>query len=603
MKYTNRRTPEQAQEETAGVIRRVFRAPSPGKTAIGIVVISLVFGLLLEGLDLRFLWSALLIFALPAILASLITIPLARGLGGIMYTRRSFLLAALSLLMMGPVILVWRVIFTLNPNIGFDTRTSMVLFSFAFSLWLRYVTLVTTSNSNHLLSLPSTLVQPVIGALAAGWYLGYKTDDIYIGVIVFVIFGLSAYSYIRVVNTPLRKSFNVDGVAMAGQFLDHMTRRGRGDVREIENFFESISSPIDAHIGVVSFKRGDDVKALMVVPSVHPGPFGFTGGSNLPAKLAKDLSKITPNVLVPHGPSTHDYNPSSQKECSKISFMVGNLLHDMEYDSKSSAMVRRTMEDANACAQMFGDSALVIASLAPRPTDDLDFSTGYAAMAEGRKHGIENCLVVDAHNSLERGSGHVHFGSRTARYIIEASGQAVEQALKEKTDNLRIGIASLAGFSVDKDGLGEVGIQVMLLETGGKRYAYLLYDGNNMVAGLREKILARIANLIEDAEVLTTDNHSVNNTMGGFNPIGWKMSHERIVDISEDLVKRAIEDLEDVKVGMKTGLIHDFNIFGHQTAARLASVINSTIHSLRWNTFTNLLIAILLSTLVFLFYF
>jgi len=603
MKYTIRKSPQQAQEETAGVIRRVFRAPSPVRSVLAIIALSLVFGLTLDGLRLEFLWSAFLIFAIPSILAGIITLPLASALGGVMYARRSILLAFLALLIMGPSILLWRIVFSINSDIGTETRTSLILFSFATTLWLRHVTLVTTSNSSHILSLPSSLIQPVVGSVIAALYLGYETSDVYVGLLIFIIFGLAAIAFIRMVNTPLRKAFGVDGVAMAGQFLDHITKKERDDVDDIESFFESISSPIDAHIGVISFKKGDDIKSLMVVPSVHPGPFGYIGGSNLPGKLAEDLEKVTSNVFVLHGPSTHDYNPSSHNECKKLSFMVTNLLHDMEYSAESSAMVRRTMGDANACAQMFGNSSLVIASLAPRPTDDLDFSTGYAAMMEIKKHGVEDCLVVDAHNSLEKGSGYVHFGSRTARYIVEASGKAVEQVLKEKTKGVRIGVASIADFQVDRDGLGEMGIQVMVVETGGRKYGYLLFDGNNMVAGLREKIITRIGSALDDAEILTTDNHSVNNTMGGFNPVGWRMSHDNIVDISEDLVRRAIQNLEEVKVGMKTGLIHDFNIFGPQSAARLTSVINSTIHTLRWNTFTNLLVAIALSALVFFYFF
>ncbi len=603
MKYTMRKTPEQAQEETAGVIRRVFRAPSPLKSIVGMIVTSLVFGLILEGTRIEFLWTSLLVIFLPTILAGVVTIPLARALGGIMYVRRSFLLAFLALLIMAPSIIIWRIVAGLNGDLGTEVKTSMVLFSFAFALWLRHISLVTTSNRNHLLSLPSSAIQPIIGAVLAGLVLGYETRDIYVGAILFIIFGLMAFSFLRMVNTPLRRAFNVDGISMAGQFLDHIAKKERGDVKEIEDFFESISSPIDAHVGVISARKGEDIKTLMIVPSIHPGPFGYIGGSNLPAKLARDLQKTTSNVLVPHGPSTHDYNPSSQNECKKVSFMIGNLLHDMEYGSESSAMVRRTMGDANACAQMFGNSCLVVASLAPKPTDDLDFSTGYAAMAEGKKLGVEDCLVIDAHNSLERGSGHVHFGSRKARYIIEAAGKAVEQAMKETTKGVKIGVASASGFSVDRDGLGEKGIQVMVVETGKRKYGYLLYDGNNMVAGLREKILSKVEGILDDAEVLTTDNHSVNATMGGFNPVGWKMDHDRLIATSESLVKRAIEDLEDVEVGMKTGLIHDFNIFGHQSAARLASVINSTIHALRWNTFTNLLITVTLSALVFFYFF
>jgi putative membrane protein len=597
-----RLTPQQVQEETARVIRRVFRAPSSEKSILAIVVASLIYGLILEGLTVDSLSSGLIVFALPSIVAAIITIPLAPALGGVMYARRSTLLAFLALVIMGPSIIAWRIIFTVDGNVGAEIRTSIILFSFATALWFRHITLVTTSNSSHVGSMPSSLTQPVIGGLVAALYLGFEQGDIYVGTLLFLIFGAAAILLVRIVNTPLRKAFGVDGVAMAGYFLDHITKKGSG-VDEIDGFFESISSPIDAHVGVVSFKKGDDIKALVVVPSVHPGPFGYIGGSDLPAKLAEDLRNLTANVLVPHGPSTHDYNPSSQNECKKISLMVGNLLHDMEYSTESSALVRRTMGEANACAQLFGNSSLVVASMAPRPTDDLDFSTGHTAMVEGKKQGVEDCLVIDAHNSLERGSGHVHFGSRIARYIVESSGKAVGQALKEKSEGVRMGVASASEFSVDEDGLGSMGIQVMVIETAGKRNGYLLFDGNNMVAGLREKILARKGGILDDAEVLTTDNHSVNNTMGGFNPVGEKMNHERIVEVTEDLMKQAVNNLEDVEVGMKTGLIHDFSVFGPQSTARLASVVNSTMHTLRWNALTNLLVAVSLSALVFLVFF
>lgn len=598
-----RLTPQQAQEETARVIRRVFKAPSPEKSILAIVAGSLILGFILEGLTIEFLSSGLIVFALPSILAAIVTIPMAHALGGVMYARRSTLLAFLSLLIMGPSIVAWRIIFAIDQDVGAEIRTSMILLSFATVLWFRHITLVTTSNSSHLGSMPSSLTQPVIGAFVVAIFLGFEQRDIYAGILLLMIFGGAAIAFVRVVNTPLRKAFGVDGVAMAGYFLDHITTKEGGGVGKIDGFFQSISSPIDAHVGVVSFKKGDDIKALVVVPSVHPGPFGLIGGSDLPTRIGDDLRNVTSNVLVPHGPSTHDYNPSSRNECRKISLMVGNLLHEMEYSTESSTMVRRTMGEANACAQMFGDSSLVVASLAPKPTDDLDFSTGYAAMIEGKKRGIGDCLVVDAHNSLERGSGYVHFGSRIARYIIDASGKAVDQALKERTKGVSIGVASAQGFSVDVDGLGKMGIQALVVETGGKRNGYLLFDGNNMVAGLREKILAGIGDILDDTEILTTDNHSVNNTMGGFNPVGGKMSHERIVEISEDLVRKAIDDLEEVDVGIKTGLIHDFNVFGPQSTARLASVVNSTLHTLRWNTLTNLIIAITLSALVFLVFF
>lgn len=600
MKYILRKTPQQAQEETAGVIERVFSAPSSVWTVLPILAVSLFWGLILEGFEMAAVVSGLLIFALPAYLAALTTLPIALAMRGTMYARRSTLLAFVALLFMGPTIIAWRVIYALDQTIGADIKTAMILLSFATIFWLRHVILVGTSEPSHARSLPSSLTQSAFGMIIVTFYMTLGTTEAYLSILFLIIFGLAAFLFLRTVNTPLRKAFGINGMAMLRHLLDHITEREKNKVEQIEEFFENISSPIDAHVGIVSFKKGDEIKALIVVPSIHPGPFGYIGGSNLPAKLESDLDKVIPNLLVPHGPSTHDYNPSSQSECKKISLMAQNLLHDVEYSSETSAMVRRTMGDANACAQLFGDSAIVLTSLAPKPTDDIDFSTGYAAMVEGKKQGLDECLIVDAHNSLEKGSGYIHFGTRTSRYVIDASSKAVDQALKSRTKGLSIGVASVRGFSLDNDGLGEVGIQALVVETEGRRYGYLLYDGNNMVSGLREEILAGAGGLLDEMEVLTTDNHSVNATMGGFNPVGGKMSHERIVEISEDLVRKAIDDLEDVEVGMKTGLIHDFKIFGHQSAARLTSVINSSLHTLRWNTFTNLLVAFALSALVFL---
>jgi putative membrane protein len=603
MKEILRKTAQQAQEDTARVVERVFTAPSSLMLILPILFVSFLWGLILEGFSWNAVVSGFVVFAIPAFLAALITLPIALALKGTMFARRSTLLAFLSLLIMGPSIILWRVIFTVNPYVGSETKTALVLFAFATVVWLRHVTLVATSNSNHLRSLPSSLTQPVIGMIIAGWFLGFVMRDVYLSLLFLFVFAFAALIFIRMMNTPLRKSFGVNGVAMMKHLLDHITMREKDDVGEVEEFFEAISSPIDAHVGIASFKKGGEIKALIVVPSVHPGPFGYLGGSNLPAKLMSDLRKVTPNLFVPHGPSTHDYNPSSRNECKKISFMVRNLLHDVEYSSKSSALVRRTLGDANVCAQFFGDSAFIVGSLAPKPTDDLDFSTGYACLKEAGRLGGGDCLFVDAHNCLVKGSGHVHFGTRNSRYLIETSGKVVEQASETKSKGLKVGVADATGFSLDDDGLGEMGIQALVVETGGQRYGYLLYDGNNMVSGLREKILQKIGGLLHEAEVLTTDNHSVNATMGGFNPVGGKMDHEKIAEISEGLVKKAIEDLEDVKAGTKTGTIHDFNIFGHQSAARLTSVINSTLSSLRWNTFASILVALSLSALVFLVFF
>ncbi|MFQ5910438.1 MAG: DUF2070 family protein, partial [Thermoplasmata archaeon] len=267
---------------------------------------------------------------------------------------------------------------------------------------------------------------------------------------------------------------------------------------------------------------------------------------------------------------------------------------------EGSLFVRSRKGVAHASAQMFGDSIIIIGGMAPNPTDDIDHSTGYAAANEGKTAGARQAIFIDAHNCMERGSGLVLFGSRAAQDVVESSGDVSKKVVESRTEGILMGIAQESGFAGERDGLGRMGIQTMVVETNGQKVAYMLYDGNNMVPGLRERILAAARGLVDDAEVLTTDNHSVNATIGGYNPVGGKIDHDLIVRKSRSALERALDDLEEVEVGAEMGTIHGFRVFGHQSAARLATVVSSTLSTLRMNTFYSLLVAFTLSGVVFL---
>ncbi len=123
-----------------------------------------------------------------------------------------------------------------------------------------------------------------------------------------------------------------------------------------------------------------------------------------------------------------------------------------------------------------------------------------------------------------------------------------------------------------------------------------------MVIGLREEILAAVLGIVDEAEVLTTDNHAVNATIGGFNPVGLRMDKMQIVADVKDVVTKAVEDLESVSVGFNTGLVRDINVFGHENVARLSSILNSTMAVLKVAVLTTLLFAVLASSVLYLIF-
>ncbi len=598
MKSLKFASPQEIQQETAKLAKKMFTAPRPEVLLGPIILLSLVMGLLHTGPDWEAVRVGAYIFLAPAILAAVLSAPLARVLGGRHYLRRSFLLVLVSLTLATAVLIVWRLIVYFVGDGGLVVPALILVMS--STMWIRLITLYATSQPSMARSILVASTQPLFGYIAIWSLYGLNPLNFALSVLFFLIFSSAASLLIMSANLPFRHSFGINGIKMVSFFLDYMTEGGERRAKEIESFFQSFSIPIAAWVGIVAFRTERGVKALVVVPYIHPGPFAKLGGSDLPAKLLEDLGDLTPNLLVPHGPATHDFNPATSQECKKIAAEVRHLLKDVEYSDEGSLFVRSRKGLAHTSAQMFGDSLVIVGGMAPNPTDDIDHSTGYTAANEGKAAGAKEAMFIDAHNCMEEGSGLVLFGSQASQDIVESSGDASREAMQSRTKGMRMGIAQEAGFVEERDGLGSMGTQALVVETDGQKVAYLLYDGNNMVPGLREKLLAASREFVDDAEILTSDNHSVNATMGGYNPVGWKTDHDLIVEKTKDALRAALGNLEDVEVGAKMGTIHGFRVFGHQSATRLATVVSSTLSTLRINTFYSLLVAFSLAGIVLL---
>src|SRR5205807_1362804 len=373
----------------------------------------------------------------------------------------------------------------------------------------REVTLSATSNSKHLRSLPAASLQPLLGLVGLALFVPLPPGEIVLALVVFASFFASAVAYTEIAKRPLLRSFGVDGLKLLRSTLDHYTEPEASGIAELETFFDSMSVRARVRVGGLAFRVGTRLKALLLAPTVHPGPMGYVSGSDLPTKIARDLSDLTLNVMVAHGPTTHDENPATTAEVRKVAEAVRTSTGSATFGARVGQARRTTYGRAAALAQAFGDVVLIVASFAPQPTDDIDSATGYAAVQEARLQGARDAVFVDAHNCLEPGVGLTLFGSHRSHEIIEAAKSATQAAL-------RVGYANRKGFSTPDQGIGARGIEAIVVETGGQRTAYVLFDGNNMVPGVRDEIRAKLASLVQESEAMTTDNHSVNLTMDGF---------------------------------------------------------------------------------------
>lgn len=587
------RTAQQAQQQaTSAMMGSLFRAPRPERLLLYIAVGSLLVGMaasrtILDLEVLRLGWGG---FALPVLASALVTVPMAEVLGGKMYLRRSALLGLLGLAM---------VFLAALASLAFPRELTVrfLLVGWAATLWLRQAAILATSHSSPLRSLPAVVNQPLLGLVALWILFPLSLGDWAMALVSFVAFYGAGLLFTEVAILPLERASGVDGLSMMRYSLDHMTEGGQEGQAEMEAFFDSFANEVNVPVGVLSLQQRGDGGALVVVPALHPGPYGNLGGSDLPAKMEEALEDLGREVLVPHGPSTHDQNPATTAECRRLASWVRDAVGAMTYGQRASRFVRVTVGPASVGCQIFDGTALLLATLAPNPTDDIDFATGYAALAAARDEGVERAVLVDAHNCIRPGSGAVVFGSAECFAVLDATRKAVRQARETVTEGVRVGVASHRDIADAQLGLGPHGIQAVTVEVGDQRTAYLLFDGNNMVPGLREEILRGVEDLADEVEVMTSDDHIVNNTVTGFNPVGWRMDHGVLVAGARAALEGALANRAEASVGSHTGMLEGVRVWGHQTAVRLTTAISSSIATMRLNATVTFLLAILASLL------
>ena len=582
------KTVAESHAETTRMARRLFTAPSPRRMALPILAFSIMEAYLLvyPAIDWTRVAVGTLAIALPAYAAAFLTKPAALALGGRMYFRRSFLLSFVGLIFLGAFQVVAVALFTVLAVLGntaFDASVTLKVTILAYGgiLWTREVILSATSHSQHLRSLPAASLHPLLGLVGLALWVPLGLWTFVLSLLVLVIFFLSAVAYAEIAKRPLLRSFGADGFKLLRSTLDVYGEMEDEGVAELEEFFASISVAARIRVAGFAYRTASGIKALFVAPTVHPGPMGVVGGSDLPSKVAAGLADLTPNVLVAHGPTTHDENPATTAEVRKVSDMVRALLATSRYGGRAGRACRGVFGRASTLAQSIGDTVLLTASFAPNPTDDIDSATGHAAVQEAKLAGAQDAIFVDAHNCLEQGVGLTLFGSEASHEIIESAKVATQAALAAPTGAPRVGYARRCKLCTPDQGIGTRGIEALVVEVDGQRTAYVLFDGNNMVPGMRDAVRARIEGLVQESEALTTDNHSVNLTMDGFNAVGAALDRETILSNAEAAVRDAIANLEPVEVASFSGDVPDFRIFGPQTASRLTTSINSTMAVLR----------------------
>ena len=553
------------EESTAGLMKYVFAAPRWKNTIPVTLALSLVVGAGVFNFGWREnLLAGLILIGIPAVLAAAFTHPLARLLQGTMTVNRSALLAFVGAVIISVFCVVGALI---SFAIGWQLTISAYVMSLGVVFAFRMLVLMAITQKSFVRNLVPASLQTVFGALFLLLFgvTGYVVNLVAVS----VVFTLGALVVIRYVDAPLRKPFGVSGMDFIRSYIAQTVEGAPG----MEDFFKKIGESVEVPVTTLSFRTNERLKATFVVPAVHPGPVGEIGGGNLPVRIVNNLDDGG-EIFVPHGTATHDFNLVSATESLKIVEAAARAVGNTQYTADASKSIRVQRGAIKLLAQRFGNSVLFVSTLSPESTEDIEYGLGLVASAEARTQGVQHAALIDAHNCTAPYASSMWAGTKNSFDLIDAIRESSSRLmqLEPLKSDIKLGIASRGPIFGRDEGMGDLGIQVALVEVAEQRTAYVLVDANNMVPNLREIIVSALK--VDEAEVMTTDNHVVN-SYGGINLLGFKADNGILMKAIIELVDEAQANLEPVRAGMNTQQASGVSVFGSQKTAQLASTVNA----------------------------
>ena len=577
-----------SMSNVAGLSKYIKTLPKTKYSIIGMILISFLIGSAYYLIDLvpnvgileDFIYGGLFGFAvlgLTSIMSGALSQQTISSFHGInLKIKHSMFLSGLSMTILGIFVILGCVI---SRIINVDIFINSMLFACVLIYGFNTLVFWATSKVRFTIAAITGLIQPV---LIIAMYISISflfVDTSFMGPIIYqiilkalvasIIFVLAIYAFIKIIASPFNKNLGIGVLDLLSLFIAHLNEGSNS----LEGLFENMSEAIDTVVTFVSFKNENGIKALFISPSVHPGPLGDLGGSNMPTILANKFDHFT---MVAHGPSTHDFNPIAVSEIDKIEDSVKKGLKRVEYSNTASKFVRYTCEKANIGVQFFNDGMIILSTFAPEAVDDIEFGVGLTMMAQSRSRcNVEDSIIVDCHNSFTPESGEVLPGNAEVFQLIDVIDSIDPN--QEKFE-VKVGCSyNNMGNLGKQEGIGESGMKTMIVEVAKQRTAYVLFDSNNMERGFRQEIIDAVSDLeIDEIEVMTTDTHTVNTLSRGYNPIGIA-KRKKIIEYVKISIQEAINDLEKVEVGTGTEKIKNLNTFGPKNSTELISTISSVV--------------------------
>lgn len=478
---------------------------------------------------------------------------------------------------------VFFVLIGVAVGVAFDWTwwVKLSLLGYATVVTLRFIVLAATSSSSLWRQLLSTLLQPVLSIIVFLVFWAGISSAVPLQVLPFLvvapIIALAAvYAFLSIIDRLGRQTYSLPTLPMFRAFmLNWLT----SDNAPLEAFLERMGQDADIDVSLLKFDSAKP-KAAIIVPSVHPGPFKNIGSSLLPSLLKQNFEKeFGCETCTPLGILGHELDLASQAQNHKI---ISNVIASAKFEASegvATSFVKATEGVATACCQIFGDTALISFTLAPKTTEDLPQELGRVVSEEAQKYGLKNALIINAHNSLNDDviDTEEHVGA-----LRIAASKCLQKAISLERKPFLVGAATVfpEEFTL-KQGMGTGGITAIVVQVEKQKTAYIVIDGNNMVPNLREKIIASLASQgFDESEVFTTDTHAVSALVTGrrgYHPVGEVMDQKTLIRHITETAKKAQATLEASKAGFMHLVVPQVRVIGEERLNSISLLVDKAI--------------------------
>lgn len=347
-----------------------------------------------------------------------------------------------------------------------------------------------------------------------------------------------------------------------------------------EQLFERFGLERDIKVSALAFKASKRIKAVIVVPAFHPGPFKTVGSSALPYAIKTTLENKLAScvVAVPHGLSGHELDIASHAQNQRVLEAVRKLAAFSDFGSVATPFVRVKKNSAIVGCQIFGGCAFVTLTLAPETMEDLPSDLESFIVGEAQRLNLSTAIPVDAHNSIQ-GPFDI---DKAINPLREAARACLKKASRQKLDDIEVGVAKVRPKEFGlREGMGPGGIVVTVIKVGEQHTAYVTIDGNNMISGLRERILSALSEIgVNKGEVFSTDTHVVNAVVlgaRGYHPVGEALDQGILINYVKQATEDALADLEKAEVAWRKGTVSNVKVIGEKQIGLMCMLLDKAM--------------------------